>query len=222
MAKNIFITGTGTDIGKTYISALIMKKLLQNNMNACYFKPVLSGAEIRNNKIYAGDIEYVKEISTLNEDSKNLTSFIYKYPVSPHFAAKLENKPFYMEKVVNDYKNLSNKYEYIVIEGAGGIFCPFTDDDKPIYTKEIIKSLNASCILVASTTLGTINNIMLTLYYMQNININIKGIIFNNYNDSDIEKENILFIKKHTNIKILSVIKQNDTDIEIDLNNIFG
>ena len=159
MSKSIFITGTGTDIGKTYISALIMKKMISENMNACYFKPVLSGAEKRDGKIYAGDIEYVKEISGLNEDSKNLGSFIYEYPASPHLAAKLENQPFNMEKVVQDYRKLSEKYEYILVEGAGGIFCPFTDDFEPIYTKDIIKALNTSCILVANTTLGAINNV---------------------------------------------------------------
>ncbi len=94
MSKSIFITGTGTDIGKTYVSALIMKKMINENMNACYFKPVLSGAERRQGRIYAGDIEYVKEISGLNEDTKNMGSFIYEYPASPHLAAKLENKPF--------------------------------------------------------------------------------------------------------------------------------
>ncbi len=51
-----------------------------------------------------------------------------------------------MEKVVNSYNKLLEKYDYILIEGAGGIFCPFTDDYKPVYTKEIIKSLNTSSI----------------------------------------------------------------------------
>ncbi len=74
MSKSIFITGTGTDIGKTYVSALIMKKMINENMNSCYFKPVLSGAEKRQGRIYAGDIEYVKEISGLNEDTKNMGS----------------------------------------------------------------------------------------------------------------------------------------------------
>ena len=222
MSKSIFITGTGTDIGKTYISALIMKKMIRENMNACYFKPVLSGAEKKDGKIYAGDIEYVKEISGLKEDADNMGSFIYEYPASPHLSAKLENNPFNMEKVVQDYNKLSEKYDYILIEGAGGIFCPFTDDFEPVYTKEIINALNTSCILVSNTALGAINNIMLSIYYMRDKQIDIKGLIFNGYKDSLIEQENIKFITKHSGIKLLAVVKYKDNNINIDLKNIFG
>ena len=212
MSKSIFITGTGTDIGKTYVSALIMKQMINENMNACYFKPVLSGAEKRQGRIYAGDIEYVKEISSLKEDTNNMGSFIYEYPASPHLSARLENKSFNMEKVVNDYEKLSEKYEYVLIEGAGGIFCPFTDDSEPVYTKEIIKALNTSCILVTNTTLGAINDVMLSIYYM----------IFNNYKDSLIEQENIKFIIKHSMLKMLAVVNHKDSSINIDFKSIFG
>lgn len=222
MSKPVFITGTGTDIGKTYVSALIMKKLINDNMNACYFKPVLSGAEKKDGQIYAGDIEYVKKVSGLKEDTKNLGSFIYEYPASPHLSSKLENKPFNMEKVIYNYNKLSIKYEYILIEGAGGIFCPFSDDDNPILTKDIIKALNCSCILAANTMLGAINNTMLSVYYMKNYNIDIKGIIFNGYTSSLIERDNIDFIIKHTGLKLLSVVNHNDNNIDIDLNYIFG
>ena len=211
MSKSIFITGTGTDIGKTYVSALIMKQMINENMNACYFKPVLSGAEKRQGRIYAGDIEYVKEISSLKEDTNNMGSFIYEYPASPHLSARLENKSFNMEK-----------YEYILIEGAGGIFCPFTDDSEPVYTKEIIKALNTSCILVANTTLGAINDVMLSIYYMRDNQIDIKGIIFNNYKDSLIEQENIKFIIKHSMLKLLAVVNHKDSSINIDFKSIFG
>lgn len=222
MSKSIFVTGTGTDIGKTYVSALIIKKMIQENMNACYFKPVLSGAEKKDGKIYAGDIEYVKEISGLKEDTNNMGSFIYEYPASPHLSAKLENKPFNMEKVVQDYHRLAEKYNYILIEGAGGIFCPFTDDFEPVYTKEIIKALNSSCILVSNTALGAINNIMLSIYYMKDKQIDIKGLIFNGYKDSLIEQENIKFIAKYSGIKLLAVVNYKDNNINIDLKNIFG
>lgn len=222
MSKSIFITGTGTDIGKTYVSALIMETMINKNINACYFKPVLSGAEKIDGKIYAGDIEYVKKISGLKEDTNNLASFVYEYPASPHLAGRLENKPFNMEKVVHDYSKLSKKYEYILIEGAGGIFCPFTDEPKPIYTKDIIKALNTSCILVANTNLGAINNAMLSVYYIKNHNIDIKGIIFNGYKDSIIEQDNIRFIIKHTGLKLLAIVGYNDDSINMDLKNIFG
>lgn len=222
MNKSVFITGIGTDIGKTYTSALIMKKMLQEKYNACYFKPVLSGAENLNGKLYAGDIEYVKKISGLNENTSLLSSYIFEDACSPHLAAQRVNTPILLDKIINDYNKLKEKYSYILTEGAGGIICPFSNDDNPVYTKDIIKALNMNTVLVSTTNLGSINNAMLSIYYMQNHNINIQGIIFNGYTKSMIDDDNIDFILKNTNIPLLSVVSQGESNIDIDIDKLFG
>lgn len=222
MNKSIFITGTGTDIGKTYTSALIMKKLLNEKYNACYFKPVLSGAEVINGKLYAGDIEYVKKISGLNVDTKLLGSYVFEDACSPHLAAELADKPILIDKIVNDYKKLTEKYEYIISEGAGGIICPFSNDNKPLYTKDIISALDTSVVLVSTTSLGSINNALLSISYMQQHYIDIRGIIFNGYTRNIIDDDNIDFILKHTNVPLLSVIAKGAENINIDIKKLFG
>lgn len=222
MTKSVFITGTGTDIGKTYTSALIMKKLLQEKYNACYFKPVLSGAENIDGNLYAGDIEYVKKISGHNADTSLLGSYIFEDACSPHLASQKANTPILLDKIINDYNKLKEKYSYILSEGAGGIICPFSNDDNPIYTKDIIKTLNTNAVLVSTTNLGSINNAMLSIYYMQNHNINVQGIIFNGYTKSMIDDDNIDFILKHTNIPLLSVISHGESNIDIDIDKLFG
>lgn len=222
MNKSIFITGTGTDIGKTYTSALIMKKLLNEKYNACYFKPVLSGAEVINGKLYAGDIEYVKKISGLNVDTKLLGSYVFEDACSPHLAAELAEQPILIDKIVNDYKKLTEKYEYIISEGAGGIICPFSNDNKPLYTKDIISALDTSVVLVSTTSLGSINNALLSISYMQQHYIDIRGIIFNGYTRNIIDDDNIDFILKHTNVPLLSVIAKGAENINIDIKKLFG
>lgn len=222
MNKSIFITGTGTDIGKTYTSALIMKKLLNEKYNACYFKPVLSGAEVINGKLYAGDIEYVKKISGLNVDTKLLGSYIFEDACSPHLAAELAGQPILIDKIVNDYKKLTEKFEYIISEGAGGIICPFSNDNKPLYTKDIISALDTSVVLVSTTSLGSINNALLSISYMQQHYIDIRGIIFNGYTRNIIDDDNIDFILKHTNVPLLSVIAKGAENINIDIKKLFG
>lgn len=222
MNKSIFITGTGTDIGKTYTSALIMKKLLNEKYNACYFKPVLSGAEVINGKLYAGDIEYVKKISGLNVDTKLLGSYVFEDACSPHLAAELAEQPILIDKIVNDYKKLTEKFEYIISEGAGGIICPFSNDNKPLYTKDIISALDTSVVLVSTTSLGSINNALLSISYMQQHYIDIRGIIFNGYTRNIIDDDNIDFILKHTNVPLLSVIAKGAENININIKKLFG
>ncbi len=219
MAKSVFITGTGTDIGKTYVSALIVKNLLQKGLNTCYYKPALSGAEIIDGILYAGDAEYVKKISQLKEETSSIVSFAYQNPVSPHLASELENKPFSMEKVINDYKQIAEKYDYIVIEGAGGIICPFRRSD--IFTKDIIKALNTNTVLVSNSKLGSINYTLLSIDYMKSNNIKVNGIIFNKYENTIVDNDNIKFIKEYTHTNILSIIKTNQLHIDIDTEILF-
>ena len=71
MTKAIFVTATGTDVGKTYISALLVKKMRESGYNCGYYKPVLSGAEIIDGKLVAGDCDYVKRIAGLPEPHMN-------------------------------------------------------------------------------------------------------------------------------------------------------
>lgn len=222
MAKSVFITGVGTDIGKTYVSALIMKKLINEKYNACYFKPVLSGAEYKNGLLYAGDVEYVKSISGLNENSSALSSYVFLDTYSPHLAAKKAGKKIMINKIVEDYNKLSSKYDFIITEGAGGIICPFSDDVNPIYTKDIIKALNMEAVLISTTNLGSINSAMLSIYYMWEKDINIRGIIFNGYKNSEIDNDNIDFIMKHTGLKNIAVVEENQSDLICNIQDLIG
>lgn len=217
MAKSVFITGTSTDAGKTYVSALIVKALKKAGKNICYYKPALSGAEIVDNKIYAGDAEYVKKISGIDEKTENIVSFIYKYPASPHLSARLENNLFNLDKCAEDFNKLSNKYDYILVEGAGGIICPFYyEDNKLIMTEDIIKKLSLPAVLVSSCGLGSINSAVLSIDYMKSRGIYIKGIIFNGFRGGLIEEDNIKFIENYTNVPVLSVVKYGDSEIDIE------
>lgn len=222
MTKSVFIAGVGTDIGKTYVSALIMKKLINEKYNACYFKPVLSGAEYKNGLLFAGDVEYVKNISGLNEKSSALSSYVFLDAYSPHLAAKKAGEKIMINKIVEDYNKLSSKYDYIITEGAGGIICPFSDDANPIYTKDIIKALNMEAVLISTTKLGSINSAMLSIYYMWEKDINIRGIIFNGYKNSEIDNDNIDFIIKHTELKNIAVVEENQSDLICNIQDLIG
>ena len=130
--KGIFITATGTDVGKTYVTALILKKLREASVNAGYYKAALSGAYRNADKLVPGDAAYVTSISGLPVSPEQLVSYIYEPAVSPHLAAQLEKRPVDMKKIQSDFHHIATQFDVVVAEGSGGIICPLRMDSSPI------------------------------------------------------------------------------------------
>lgn len=210
--KSIFVTGTGTDVGKTYITALLLKKMREYGFDAGYYKAALSGIE----DIEDCDAGIVKRIAGLNDDIDDIVSFKYKTSVSPHLASKIEGDPVEMKRILTDYNKISEKYKYLLVEGSGGIICPLRYDDKKIMLEDVVKELGLDVIVVSNAILGSINSCVLTISYLKSKNIGIKGIIINNYEKSEMQDDNIYMIRELTGIEILSVVGKNSEFINID------
>lgn len=218
MSKKIFVTATGTDIGKTFVTALIVKKLRDEGYNAGYYKAALSGAEVTENGLVAGDAHYVNEVANINETMDNLVSYVYKEAVSPHLASQIEGNPVEMDKVKEDFNKALLKYDYLIMEGSGGIVCPIRYDDKKIMLEDIIKELNLSTLIIADAGLGTINNVVLTVEYLKSRNISIKGIILNRYIKNNLlHEDNKKMIELITKIPVIAVVKENDKELNINI-----
>lgn len=219
MSKKIFITATGTDIGKTFVTALIVKKLRDAGYNAGYYKAALSGAEVTENGLIPGDACYVKRIANINETTDKLVSYVYKEAVSPHLASKIEGNPVEMNKVIEDFNKALSNYDYLTMEGSGGIVCPIRYDDKKIMLENIIKELGFSTLIIADSGLGTINNVVLTVEYLRNRNISIKGIILNRYSEGNLlHEDNKRMIETITKIPVIALVKENDKELNINVN----
>lgn len=217
MAKGIFITATGTDAGKTYVSALIVKSMRERGFNCGYYKPALSGAEITNDgKIIPGDADYVLKTAGIEEPPENYVSYIFKPAVSPHLASEMENNPIKLEKIKSDFERIKKEFDYLLVEGAGGIVCPFNIEEG-ILLPDVIKALNLDTLLVADAGLGTINSTVLTAEYAKYHGINIKGIILNKFDENSLmQRDNKAQIEKLTGIKVVAEVKENDTSINLD------
>lgn len=219
MGKKIFITATGTDIGKTFVTALIVKKLRDAGYNAGYYKAALSGAEVTEDGLIPGDAYYVNKIANINEKMDNLVSYIYKEAVSPHLASQIEGNPVEINKVVEDFSNALLKYDYLTMEGSGGIVCPIRYDHIKILLEDIVKELGLSTLIIADAGLGTINHVVLTVEYLKNRNISIKGIILNRYCENNLlYEDNKKMIELITKIPVIAVVKENDKELNIDIN----
>ena len=218
MKKALFITGTGTDIGKTYVTGLIVKKLRDAGLNAGYYKAALSGAEPdANGTLQPGDAIYVNRVANMGEKTENLVSYVYKEAVSPHLAAKINDQPIDFAKVTADFKRALAKYDYLTMEGSGGIICPLRwDNQQHVILDDLVKKLDLGVLIIADAGLGTINAAVLTIEHLKSRNIPIKGIIFNNYIPHDLmQDDNERMIEEMTGIKVLAKVKKGDTELNM-------
>lgn len=213
MSKGLFITAIGTDIGKTYVSALIQKKLIENKIAAAYFKAAMSGSENINNS----DMAYVKSISKSKQELKNMVSYSFKEALSPHLASKINKTCIDLSKIVKDFTYLCSNYDYVTMEGSGGIICPIRYDSTVIMLEDIIKALNLNVVLVTNAELGTINSTLLTTSYLKSKNISCKGIIINNYCKSVLHDDNVYMIEQLSKLPILAKIARNSNEINIEI-----
>ena len=101
--KGLFVTGTGTDIGKTYVSAAIARYLRSKNLNLAYYKAAVSGAK----SVMSSDAGFVYESAGLVQDEKSLLSYLYESPLSPHLAARLEKRFASMDKIKESFNSLT-------------------------------------------------------------------------------------------------------------------
>lgn len=217
MTKGIFITATGTDIGKTYVAALMIKKLRSSGRNAGYYKAALSGASSVENS----DAGYVNRVANIGQEEETLFSYLYSNAVSPHLAAKLEGNPAEISKIITDYTKVRELYDYVTVEGSGGIICPIRyDDTTQILLEDIVKALGLNTLIIADAGLGTINAVTLTAEYLRSRGIGIKGVILNRYTGGIMQDDNITMIEKIAKIPVLSLVKPYADEIEMSADEI--
>lgn len=219
MSKNLFITGTGTDVGKTYVAGLILKKLQQNGIKAAYYKAAMSGNDRRADKsLIPGDALHVKTVSGIAQPLEEMCPYVYEHAVSPHLASRLEGNPVKMECVLEHFHAVCEQYDYVTMEGSGGILCPLCFDEAKIQLPDVVKACNLSCLIVAHAGLGTINDVGLTAHYMKSRQIPLAGIIFNHFEPGNLmHEDNLKMCEYITGTMVIACVRDGDTDLDIPL-----
>ena len=135
MSKAIFLTGTGTDIGKTFIAGLIVKKLAQAGKNPAYYKAAMSGNDRRSDEsLIPGDALFVRQMSGISQPLDEMCPYVYENAWSPHLASRVEGNPVDLAVVREGFAKVAENYDYITMEGSGGILCPLCFDEHTIDT----------------------------------------------------------------------------------------
>lgn len=205
MKPGIFITGTGTDVGKTYVSALLVKALRESGVRVGYYKAAISGADT----IPQSDAGYVKQVSGISQPDHTLVSYLYRTAVSPHLAAQIEGNPVELPRVAADFAAVCAQHEFVVVEGSGGIVCPIRHDSQAsIFLEDIIATLGLETVLVSDAGLGSINAAVLTVSYLRQKNLPITGIFLNRFQDTLLHNDNRSMIASLTGLPILACIPE--------------
>lgn len=219
MSKNLFITGTGTDVGKTFVTGLIIKKLKEAGKNPSYYKAAMSGNERRKDgSLIPGDALWVKEISGIQQPLEEMCPYIYENAYSPHLASRIEGNPVRMEVVKQGFDRVCEKYDYVTMEGSGGILCPVCFDEAKIQLEDVIKELSLPSVIIADAGLGTINSTVLTVEYMKSRQMPVKGFIFNHYHPGNLmEEDNKKMCEYMTGLPVLACVQDGDSQLDIDM-----
>ena len=212
--KGLFITGTDTDVGKTYIGAQIVALLDDKGINVVPRKPVESGCKYSGKELVPADaskyFEAVNQKYPLNE----ICPFRFEPAISPQRAARLVNQPVYLKEAVNACKKNLADEDYLIVEGAGGFYSPLCEDG---LNADLAKKLNLPILLVVNDQLGCINHILLTVEAIHHQNLKLLAVILNKKDTShDDAMNNFEDLSSHLDVPLYSIsynaILQNDSD----------
>ncbi|MGD8426015.1 MAG: dethiobiotin synthase [Balneolaceae bacterium] len=183
--SEIFVTGTDTGIGKTVVSAMLTKAL-----DASYWKPIQAGLEEET------DTEFVQRVTGFSGSRIKPERYRLKTPMSPHGAADIDGITISLE----DFSLPGYSTGHLIVEGAGGLLVPINDQDMII---DLISYLDLPVILVARSTLGTLNHTFLSLEALRKRDITVFGVVMNGPR----HKSNYEAIKHYGKVEVLAEVE---------------
>lgn len=195
--KSIFIAGTDTGCGKTVIAGALAAALRLKGCRVGVMKPVSCGG--------LKDAEFLAKCVGIEEPMEKINPIYLKLPLSPNVAARLEKKKINLKRIDRAYHYFKIRYEYLVIEGCGGLLVPITDD---FFVIDLIPGLKCKTILVSRAGLGAINHSLLSLEALKNRTIEPLGVIFNRSSGGPLsipEKTNPDVVSKISGVPSLGV-----------------
>lgn len=214
--KAVFITGTDTGVGKTIVSAAIAWILKQSGKKVAVMKPVQTGTDLGG----LIDIEFVQKVIGTDYPLEEVCPYRFPHPVAPSVAAKLAGVEIDLEKIKSAFYKLAENHDVVVVEGAGGLLVPITDD---YLMSDLAFDLELPLVVVARPSLGTLNHTLLTVECAQARRLKVLGIVINKFpSDPDIaERTNPELIIKMAGKPIVGVLPF-DPEISVEKGEIGG
>ena len=215
--NGLFITGTDTDVGKTWITSALASALRGRGRSVGVWKPVQSGCMLGDTE---ADSYVLRRVSGVDDAESAICPLSFEAPLTPMLAARLEGKSIDFDDLVAAGRPLFEKYEPVFVEGAGGLAVPLTERHLVV---DLAAHLQLPLLVVARPGLGTINHCLLTVDYARRHGLTVAGIIFNGYKqelppgfssvaeiaavgDSESDPSNPYLVASYGNVPVLGTI----------------
>ncbi len=158
--RNLFVTGTDTEIGKTLVSAALLHAMQQQDLRCIGMKPVAAGADLRDGMLHNEDVDMLVAAANVEASQELVCPYLMQIPAAPHIVAELEKVDINPGHIIASYQQLHAQSDCVVVEGVGGFCVPLNEQ---ITTADLAQALDLPVILVVGMRLGCINHALLTV-----------------------------------------------------------
>lgn len=206
--KRFFITGTSTDVGKTYVACALLKNLNEQGFQTAALKPVASGGILTSEGLQNQDALDLQKAASLRLNYKTVNPILFEPPIAPHIAAELAGSALNVDTVLKACSTaLNTPADYLIIEGAGGWLVPLNHQES---FADLAEKLEAEIILVVGMQLGCINHALLTVDNILKRGLTLKGWIANCIDPDMLNlNENIETLKHRIKAPLLAILPYN-------------
>lgn len=207
MTAGIFITGTDTGVGKTFVAVELIKGLVKKGVSVAPMKPVETGCQVQDGRLYPADAMALKDAALLVDiPLKIVNPYALNHPLAPSLACGLEGKRIEIEGIKRAFLELSRQFDFVVVEGAGGLMVPIIGS---YFFADLARDLALPIIIVSRPGLGTINHTLLTVLAARVWGLDLLGVVIN-YSEPETnslaEKTNPQVIELLSNVPILGIV----------------
>jgi dethiobiotin synthetase len=178
----LFVTGTDTDVGKTYIAALIARQLRETGRRVGVYKPVASGCRRDGDRLVSDDAAQLWEAAGRPGTVEEVCPQCYESPVAPNVAARMERRPIDEPRLRHGLDVWRERSDVLIVEGAGGWFSPLGDRT---LVADLAVELRLPVVVVARNTLGTINHTLLTVRAIEAVGLSVACVVLNSIGEPD-------------------------------------
>jgi dethiobiotin synthetase len=174
----LFVTGTGTEVGKTYVAAMIARSLVVDGCRVGVYKPVASGCRLEDGCVIADDALALWKAAGKPETLESVCPQCFGPALAPHLAARAEGREVDAELLLRGAEQWADRCDLLIVEGAGGLMSPLAED---VYCADLAHDLGYPLIVVAANELGTINATLQTLITAATFRdgLDVAGIVLN-------------------------------------------
>lgn len=176
MQRGLFITGTDTGVGKTYIAAGLASSLRRRGIDVGVMKPAETGCPVRAGRMIPADALRLMRAARVADALDLVNPYRFRNPLAPAVAAEFDGKKIDVKRIRAAYRRLASRHEFMIVEGAGGILVPFEGSRTFI---DLAAALGLPVLVVARPGLGTINHTLLTVEALKRRGLALAGIVIN-------------------------------------------